>query len=410
MRDSFLQRLLQWFTKRPTKRVSLSRAGQQIVTAQDLAKRLQAWENIVMQGNRISRTQQQRFEALPSWQKKEFYKEVMYSDIKKGVMTPSGANPSAVNKLVRRYVYLTMTPMERGLAKHPEMKQWWNSLPADDRQAWANTINSKGISFEKLKFKYRSETMLKSADEYTLNRILNPHASNRYYQQTLINGLANKQGLTIKQFLGGGNTGLAAETSDGRIFKLTNTPSEVDSALRIRGGAPGKTKSLVVSSVRPIRVNGKTTQWYLLQMDKVTTLTNNEQSWWRMNYNVFLEPSISKRSFATQVHQAAGRISDDVEKQEFLKFWNRLIPQRDRILKDFKGKQIWAPEAHPGNVGFDQYGQFKHFDAWAASKGSSGSQAYVDATKMQQRAYGTKPIDIDLNKIGIDLSKIPSNI
>ncbi len=381
------QRLLQWLFKNPNKQI-IVHSGKRISSA--LAKkRMDSWMQLVKRNN-ISTREIIIFQNLDKATKKQFSNEII-----------SGTSPS---KLLQKFRWLTSTPLERGLKKHPEMQKWWNSLPKNDRSQYQYNVNSNKMSFEQLKQRYRQNTMMNSGDEMSLTSILHPWGANKQYQTKVVNAIASKQGLQIKQFFSGGNTGLAAETTDGRIFKLTNTPSEVESALRIRRASPGKTQSLVVSSIRPLRFNGKTSEWYLLQMDKVTTLSPTEQKFWTREYNSFLDPQISKKSFASRIKNNSSQYSG-AEQQEFLDFWNRLIPQRDKINKNFKSMKIWSPEAHQGNVGFDRYGQFQHFDAWSAGK--YGQRSNPDLMKLQQQAYSNKPIDIDLTKLGIDLSTIP---
>ena len=375
------QKLVQWLFKNPGKQI-IVKSGQRISSV--LAKqRMDAWMRL-MRTNNISTREVIIFQNLDKATKKAFSNEII-----------SGTSPS---KLLQKFRWLTSTPLERGLKKHPEMQKWWDSLPIADRQAWQSSINSKQLPFEQLKRHYIYNSRVAYYETDVLRYIFDPHTSNIHNRNIIANDIAKQQGLSLKKYFSGGNQGIAAETSDGRILKLTKNPDEVAAALAARGKTGNK--HLVISSVRPLRFNGNTSEWYVLNMNKVTTLTPVEQTFWRPYYNKFLNPNTIKKEFVATIKQDADRLPDPSQKQEFLDFWNRFIPQRDRIVSDFKKMNIATYEAHPGNVGFDQYGQFKHFDFWVP-----GNQS-----KVQSRAYRNKPINIDLTKLGIDLSKININI
>lgn len=371
------QKLLQWLFKNPGKQI-IVKSGQRISSV--LAKqRMDAWMRL-MRTNNISTREVIIFQNLDKATKKAFSNEII-----------SGTSPS---KLLQKFRWLTSTPLERGLKKHPEMQKWWDSLSSHARSQYQYNVNSKKMSFEQLRDKFRFDTIVNFSERSSLATIFNPHASNIRNRNIIAGDIADQQGLSIKQYFSGGNQGIAAETSDGRILKITKNPDEVAAALAARGKTGNK--HLVISNVRPLRFNGKTSEWYVLNMNKVTTLTPDEQTFWRPYYGEFLGSYTTKKDFATRIKSAADGFFNPAQKQEFLDFWNRLIPQRDRIVSDFKKMNIQTYEAHPGNVGFDQYGQFKHFDFWVPSNQS----------KVSQRAYASKPINIDLTKLGIDLSKI----
>ena len=91
---------------------------------------------------------------------------------------------------------------------------------------------------------------------------------------------------------------------------------------------------------------------YVIIQDLVYTLDQEEQDTFEYFKVEFFDDEISTKDFQESVW----------EENIGLTFMNKIIPQRDSILKDIEKSGLFAHEAHSRNVGFDKYGTFKIFD------------------------------------------------
>lgn len=385
-------KFIAWFAKNPNKKFVLRNGS--IVTATMAKTRTTTFLNMINQQRSLRALL--RFQKLDDAVQKAFMKDVII-----GVSN---------SKLLARFDQLTMSNIERGFKRNPEVKAWFDKLPLDQRQYLTKQVDQGHLPFERIKTEFRTGTKLDFYNSTDLSLIFNPHYTGVNVGQRTIamQNIASSFGLSIKQLFGGGNQGIAAELSNGQVLKITNNPDEVIGALLAKQRTTG-TNHLVVSNIRPLRVNKQTTDYYVMTMNKVNTLTDIEKQYWQRNYGNFLNPRRSTADFyadlvkqydemyasksaASSVLQPStmwGKLTIGGSKEEALAFWQKLKPQRDAIIKDFKKMKIHSSEAHTGNVGFDANGRFKHFDFWIPSANTSREL-------VQKKAYKWKPVSIDI--------------
>jgi hypothetical protein len=385
-------KFIAWFAKNPNKKFVL-RSGS-VISATIAKTRTTTFLNVINQQRSLRALL--KFQKLDESVQKAFMKDVI--------------NGTSTSKLLARFDQLTMSNMERGFKRNPEIKAWFDKLPLDQRQYLTKQVDQGYMPFSAIQHDFRIRTKLDFYKSSDLSLVFNPHYTgiNSAQRDVAMKNIASNYGLSIKQYFGGGNQGIAAELSNGQVLKITNNPDEVAGALLARSRTTGN-KHLVISNIRPLRVNGQTTDYYVMTMDKVTTLTDIEKQYWQRNYGNFLNPrkstadfyadlvkqydemyaSKSASSSALKPSTIWGKLTTGGSKEEALAFWKKLKPQRDAIIKDFKKMKIYSNEAHTGNVGFDQYGRFKHFDFWIPTSGATRDQ-------IQKRAYKWKPVSIDM--------------
>lgn len=182
----------------------------------------------------------------------------------------------------------------------------------------------------------------------------------------VFNDLAKQMGEKIEGKLMGGAQGAAMRTERGRILKLTSNPMEVASAMRARQRSTVK-HIIKPYSISKITINGESTQYYVILMDEITVLSDREQKLWNIIQTDFLNlrSNFTNKEIANRViERLKAGVYSGFTVNEIDSFMKKILPQRQSILKDFGKLKIHGAEAHPGNVGFDRNGRFKHFDSW----------------------------------------------
>lgn len=300
------------------------------------------------------------------------------------------------------YKLIGGSKFDKFLVREPEFAKWFNTLDAETQSAYRTQINYEKdyglgkLTLEELKAVWRKSTKLSRTEKISLEMILDPGKGSftnattnnivADLQEQLFFKIADELGLSVEKILGSGAQGYAFKTTNGRVLKITQNLTEVGAALRARGRTAGK-KHLSISNVYPLRVNGKTTQWYVLEMDFLTTLTSQQQKLWSKYSRQFLNDSydrvITDKEFLRRVaatEDAAG-----------LAFWKDLIKQRKDIVKNIEKMKLAKFEIHQGNVGFDKYGNFTVFDYW--TRGPAGK-----ATNPEKWAYqNSRPRNVEMS-------------
>lgn len=186
----------------------------------------------------------------------------------------------------------------------------------------------------------------------------------------VFNDIAKQMGETIEGKLMSGAQGVAVRTVSGKILKLTSNPTEVASAMRARQRTTAK-HVIKPYSITTVTVNGQSTPYYIMLMDEVTILSDREQRLWSIIQSDFLNnvsTRTNKEIIKRVVERAKSGQFSGYTVDEIDNFMKKILPQRQSILKDFGKLKIHGGEAHAGNVGFDRYGRFKHYDSWSWHK------------------------------------------
>ncbi|CAG7580830.1 MAG: hypothetical protein SLAVMIC_00571 [uncultured marine phage] len=170
-----------------------------------------------------------------------------------------------------------------------------------------------------------------------------------------VNEIAEKLGEEIEDVppLGCGTFGCAFALKSGKVMKLTSSVSEAKATNRIKKRSQRK-HLVAIYDVRKIvqKIGEEKFPRYVIIQDLVYTLDEEEQDTFEYFKNEFYNDEISTKDFQESVW----------EENVGLTFMNKIIPQRDSILKDIENSGLYSHEAHSRNVGFDNYGTFKIFD------------------------------------------------
>lgn len=207
-----------------------------------------------------------------------------------------------------------------------------------------------------------------------------------YVSEDMLKQLALEMGESITEFLGSGQNGKAYATSSGKVLKLTQDDAEVALASRLR------TKRLYkhivnVYDVRPIE---NLNNMYIILMDKVTPLTDNEELQWNRIRREYLDRKNSDKQFMDWLDHQPEMYS----RGEFIP---KILPQRAILLRDFSELRIVWDEAHGGNMGWNKHGNLVHFDAWQ-------EEHY---TKGYRTRFNGDPIRRDDGKLDTDVNEVP---
>ena len=299
-----------------------------------------------------------------------------------------------INKLVSE------TPFEKFLARQPELQKWFRSLPIKVQKMFRSQIDDGSKTMQSLAWEWRNMTRLPAGEKFAVEAALNPlytgpgafkvsQLSNLVsnIRTEIVDGVAKSLGVSIEKSLGSGAQGYAFKTSAGRVIKITQNLNEIASAFKLSKRTMGR-QHLAVSGVKAIRVNGKTTNWYVLSMDFITVLTDSQKGWWSFFGGQFLNPLMTNKQFLQLINT---KIQSKVLPPDSLKFWQTLVNQRKTILQDVKRMSINTAEMHSGNVGFTKYGKFITYDYW--SRAAVGVEAGV-----QRKVYqASRPISVQVN-------------
>ena len=171
--------------------------------------------------------------------------------------------------------------------------------------------------------------------------------------------IALRMGEQIDRKLGVGYYGVAYLLRSGRVMKLTPDIKEVAAASRYR------TKQRVphivsVYDVRKIEQLSDT-QYYVIIMDYVTPFDNAEREvWYRISehyFNAKFDDAITREECLD--------IIDQLSTMQLPESWvDRIIAQRQSVLAAFRRNQVYTPEAHENNMGWNRQGKLVHFDWW----------------------------------------------
>ena len=299
-------------------------------------------------------------DSLPPNEWKEIHRRIMSNEL----------TIDQINKLVNA------TSFEKFLKRQPEIEKWFRSLSPRTQKMYRSQIDNGQKTFQNLANEWRGVTRIspdgKNALEASLNPLYVQYGGGIYnspatqkltndIKEEVVTGVANSLGVSIERSLGSGAQGYAFKTSDGRVIKITQNTNEVESAFKLSKRTMGK-QHLAVSGVKSIRVNGQTTNWYVLSMDFITVLTGPEQVWWSKAAGEFLTPSVTNKHFLQIINE---KIQSKALSPDSFKFWQNLVNQRKTILNDVKRMNIATNEMHAGNVGFTKHGKFITYDYWS---------------------------------------------
>ena len=177
---------------------------------------------------------------------------------------------------------------------------------------------------------------------------------------------------TGARFVGSGFWGRAYLTDAGRILKVTSDPQEVAIASRFKKLA-ARPHIVGIYDVRPISAvtipfgsDGREHDvfprgYYVIHMDAVTPLEKYANGAlaevWEDKFlqGAFLRDGETDQ----QIHDRFKRIAIAWGVEED---FDRLLSQRQKILQDARALGLKRSEAHAGNIGFNQHGNFVFYD------------------------------------------------
>jgi hypothetical protein len=307
-------------------------------------------------------------------------------------------------KLNDIYKLVGGSKFDKFLIREPEFAKWFNTLDTNTQKAYRTQINYEKdyglgkLTLEELKSIWRNSTKLSRTETVSLEMLLDPGKGSLTnvklnnliadVQEQLFFRIADELGYSVEKILGPGAQGYAFKTTNNRVIKITQNLTEVGAALRARGRTAGR-KHLSISNVYPLRINGKTTKWYILEMDFLTTLNRDQSHWWTNLRQDFLNNEISDLEFLKIANKFESNPFNNIKGS--LEFWKPLIKQRKNIIKNVNKMKLNKFEIHGGNVGFDKYGNFTAFDYWTL--GPAGK-----ATNPEKWAYqNARPRNVEMS-------------
>jgi len=174
--------------------------------------------------------------------------------------------------------------------------------------------------------------------------------------------IAKQLGYNSVKYIGQGLFGLTYDVGDDKILKITTDKYEAANANKLRH-KPITKHIINYYDVRAIN-NPRNRDYYSIVMDKVKPLTNeNYKLLYGSIYTRFLDPTLSDEYLYDYVYDYLEEYETEESFDDTLMFYiDKLEPQRQSILKEFKKYGIPIKEAHNGNVGFDNEGNFVYFD------------------------------------------------
>lgn len=198
-----------------------------------------------------------------------------------------------------------------------------------------------------------------------------PHAtSTRGAARQWAPQIARELGETLGAGLGAGANGVAWRLGSGKVLKLTSSRHEAAAASRLRNRYRVPMHHVAIPwGVHPIDsfqfmwdrgYNSPDLQleslrgWFALVLPYVDTLRHAERQAWDIIDMDFLDSGVTDEWLREKAERTFH--------PDNWRFFNRIMPQRDAIIRDFTRGGISSIEAHSGNVGFDSEGRFVHFD------------------------------------------------
>lgn len=176
-----------------------------------------------------------------------------------------------------------------------------------------------------------------------------------------IKKIAKQLGYGDAKYIGEGTYGMAYDVGDDKILKITNDVSEAGNANKLR--RKPITKHIInYYDVRVVRIGDE--KYYSIAMDKVQPITDKEHKLFYSDiYKKYFDPTISDKDVFNYVLDYLEKYETEEYFDDSLRFYKeKLEPQRQSILKEFKKYGIPTNDAHVGNVGFDDEGNFVYFD------------------------------------------------
>jgi hypothetical protein len=177
---------------------------------------------------------------------------------------------------------------------------------------------------------------------------------------------------TGARYVGKGFWGRAYQTDAGRVLKITSDPNEVAIASRFKK-LSARPHIIGIYDVRPIAPvtipfgsDGRVHQmfpdeYYVIHMDAVTPLESYKggklAELWEDKYlkQAFFRDDDTDREILNNFNHIAEHYGVEED-------FNRLLSQRKKILQDVRALGLHRGEAHSGNVGFNQHGNFVIYD------------------------------------------------
>ena len=174
------------------------------------------------------------------------------------------------------------------------------------------------------------------------------------------------------RFVGSGYWGRAYQTDAGRVLKVTADPQEVAIASRFKK-LSARPHIVGIYDVRPISAvtipfgsDGREHDvfprgYYVIHMDAVTPLEKYKNGAlaevWEDTFlqSAFLRDGETDR----EIHDRFKRVAEHYGIEED---FDRLLSQRQKILQDARALGLKRAEAHAGNIGFNQHGNFVFYD------------------------------------------------
>jgi hypothetical protein len=176
--------------------------------------------------------------------------------------------------------------------------------------------------------------------------------------------------------VGSGFNGAAYRLASGRILKITADTAEVTTAMRRRHRVPHlmsyyDIRSITLSDTPDSEHDSDNTRFVLL-MDAVTPLTAAQKAIWRhfseRRYFGYFDPRVTTQQVQDNAIEYFGRtLTDAADVPMFsndLEFYQRVIAQRDGIMRAMRRYNVDPQEAYEENVGIDSTGRITIYDMW----------------------------------------------
>ena len=202
-----------------------------------------------------------------------------------------------------------------------------------------------------------------------------------FFDKEGVEKVASELGEEVDSYVGGGAYGFAFKLKSGKILKLTPSEDEVLASNKLRKLSSSK-HIVGIYDVRKIEDTDSPhddEQWYVITQDEVKTLSEDEQKIYANFYWLFFREQYSDEDFIKRIRREAD--------YKDIGWWEKILPQRQSIIKDLVKFGIDKREAHAGNIGFDKHGRFKIFDLQFRSKRSDkyyNDHGYYNYGKMNK--------------------------
>jgi hypothetical protein len=180
--------------------------------------------------------------------------------------------------------------------------------------------------------------------------------------------------------IGSGFNGAAYRVASGRILKITADTGEVTTAMRRRDRVPHLMSYYDIRSITlsdtPDREHDKGNTRFALLMDAVTPLTAAQKNIWHhffeRRYFGYFDPRVTVQQVQDKAIEYFSRpwqqtLTDPADVPLFnndFEFYQRVITQRDGIMRAMRRYNIDPAEASEENVGIDSAGLITIYDMW----------------------------------------------